>query len=487
MSLHAGPAAVTDPSELGVVEAAAALRARELSSVELTRSYLDRIDRLGGTPSFDGDPASINAYVRVDADTALAEAAAADRRRAADPDGAPPLCGVPVALKDLFAVAGRPLTASSRVLADEPVAAHDSAIWAVLRAAGMVHLGHVHTHEFMAGGTTDQVGNPWDLTRTAGGSSGGSAAAVAARLAPLSVGSDTLGSVRIPAALSGISSIKPTHGAVSLVGALKLAASLDHAGPMARTVADASMLLAAMACAGGEPTPLMPPPVALTGLPTAPRAGERPLAGTRIALTGRVDPARVEADVLAGLDAARHAAVALGAEIVELPAGPAPDVTDIEILMQAEMAVHHDPYLARMDHYRPMVRAQLEASLRDRGVVAYLAAQERRARLTAAWETWFAAHRVDALLEPTVVLTAHPRGNGYAAESVGGAEDRMTIFTALWNMTGFPVVALPSRVGTSTGLPVGVSLAAPRGHEAVVTQIGIDLQAVLGVPTPPLP
>jgi aspartyl-tRNA(Asn)/glutamyl-tRNA(Gln) amidotransferase subunit A len=349
----------------------------------------------------------------------------------------------------------------------------------------MVLLGHVHTHEFMAGGTTDQVGNPWDLGRTAGGSSGGSAAAIAARLTPLSVGSDTLGSVRIPAALTGISSIKPTHGAISLDGALKLAASLDHAGPMARTVADASMLLAAMAAAGPEITPLMAPPAALENLPTMPRPGDQPLAGTRIAVTNRVDPARIDSEVLEGLERAKRAVIELGGEIAELAPGPAPDVADIEVLMQAEMAAHHFPFLDRMDRYRPMVRAQLEASLRNRDVIPYLIAQERRARLTGAWEAWFDAHRVDALLEPTVVLTAHMRGNGYAAESVGGAEDQMTIFTALWNLTGFPVVALPAGLGSSTGLPVGVSIAAPRGREAVVTQIGIDLQSLLGVPTPP--
>ncbi|MGA8218858.1 MAG: amidase family protein, partial [Solirubrobacterales bacterium] len=168
---------MSDPADLGVTEAVSMLQAGSISSVELVEACLRRIDERDGAHSHDGDPASINAWVRVYADDAVQVARQADERR---DDQRPPLSGVPVGLKDLYAVAGKPLTASSRVL--EEVPDRDSDVWAALKAAGMVLLGHTHTHEFAVGGTTDQVGNPWSLDRTAGGSSGGSAAALAARM-----------------------------------------------------------------------------------------------------------------------------------------------------------------------------------------------------------------------------------------------------------------------------------------------------------------
>src|SRR5690242_15612092 len=226
-----------DPADLGVLEAAEALQARELSAVELTEACLARIEeRNGGAPTFEGAPDAINAFVRVYADEAREAAAAADAQLA---DGsAPPLCGIPLALKDLYDAEGFPTTASSRVLDGAEPAGQDSEMWARLRAAGMVLIGHTHTHEWAAGGTTDQVGNPWDVSRSAGGSSGGSGAALAAGMVPAATGSDTCGSLRIPAAVCGVASIKPTHGRLPLTGVLPLSWTLDHPGPMARTIAD---------------------------------------------------------------------------------------------------------------------------------------------------------------------------------------------------------------------------------------------------------
>src|SRR3954468_19182726 len=219
-------ASATDPADLGVIEAARELRARALSSRELTAAVLARIEeRNGGEPTFDGAPDAINAFARVYPGEAVALAAAADERLAREREHAPLLCGVPVALKDLYAVAGLPVTASSRMLHGN-VAQRDCVAWARLRAAGMVLVGHTHTHEFAFGGTTDQVGNPWDLARSAGGSSGGSAAALAARMVPATLGTDTAGSVRIPAAMAGISSIKPTRGRIPIGGIIPLAATL---------------------------------------------------------------------------------------------------------------------------------------------------------------------------------------------------------------------------------------------------------------------
>src|SRR4051812_36420088 len=191
-----------------------------------------------------GAPGAPSACARLYPELAAEHARAADERLVRG--DAPLLCGVPLALKDLYAAAGLPLTASSRVLADH-VADTDSVAWARLRECGMVLVGHAHTHEFAAGGTTDQVGNPWAPERSAGGSSGGSGAALAARMLPAALGTDTLGSLRIPSALCGTSTIKATHGRVPIDGVIALAPSFDHVGPMTRTVADASAVLEGLA------------------------------------------------------------------------------------------------------------------------------------------------------------------------------------------------------------------------------------------------
>ncbi|MGZ4354533.1 MAG: amidase, partial [Gaiellaceae bacterium] len=242
----------TSPADLDLTEASAALARRELSSRELTEACLARIRERDGTHSFDGDPGSINAWVRVYEEDALAAADAADARERLGP-----LDGIPIGLKDLYAVAGKPLTASSRLLDEVPD--EDCDVWAALKAQGMVLLGHLHTHEFAAGGTTDQVGNPWALDRSAGGSSGGSAAALAARMTPAATGTDTAGSLRIPSAFCGTSTVKPTRGLLSIRGIVPLAATLDHPGPMARTVEDCAILLAGMA---GDDRPVAAAPLA---------------------------------------------------------------------------------------------------------------------------------------------------------------------------------------------------------------------------------
>ena len=464
-------------ADLGVLEAAARLRARELSAVELLAACQARIDeRNGGVPSFEGAPGAVNAWARLYPELAVEAARAADERLAREGADAPLLCGIPIGVKDLYGVAGLPLTASSRVL-EGNVAAEDAVAWARLRDRGMVLVGHTHTHEFAAGGTTDQVGNPWAHDRSAGGSSGGSGAALASGMVPAALGTDTAGSLRIPAALSGVSSIKATHGRVPIDGIVPLSATLDHAGPMGRTVADCAALLTAMAAGGAQATPLMPPPAPLGELPTTPRGGGVPLAGLRVALTDRVDALEVEPDVMDGLDAARIACESLGATVVTLPGAGDPAMNDFSAVMFAEVGQHHARHAERVAHYRVSIREFVELGAHFAGASVYIEAQEARARSVARWEAWFAEHRVDVVLEPTVPMTAQPRGHGYDSGRLGGQADPLIGFTAAWNFTGFPVAALPAGLGSRTGLPVGVSVVAPRGAEALVTQVAIDLQA----------
>ena len=447
-------AAVTDPADLGVRDAAAALHSRALSSRELVDACLARIHERDGTHSHDGDPASVNAWARVYAGEARTAADRADTRRAAG--DAPLLCGVPIGLKDLYAVAGKPLTASSRVLDDVPE--RDCDVWARLAAEGMVLLGHLHTHEFACGGTTDQVGNPWALDRSAGGSSGGSAAALASRQVPAATGTDTAGSLRIPSAECGTSTIKPTRGLVSMRGIVPLAPTFDHPGPMTRTVADCEPLLAALA--GVEPPP-----------------ERRPL--RRYAVSPRV--ADLDPDVADGFE---RALAALPGERVEVPPPPARlDVlADFFDLVLTEMLAYHRRFDDRRDEYRPSNRGRLEhAERRAMKAEEYIALQAGRTEDTEMWCDWLAEHRLDAIVEPTIPIVAPIRGSGYY-EVFGDVADLS--LTHYWDWTGFPVVALPSGVGQRSMLPVGVSLVGAPGSDWDLLAAGAALQDELGTVEP---
>ncbi|HEU5264826.1 MAG TPA: amidase, partial [Gaiellaceae bacterium] len=410
-----------------------------------------------GTHSHDGDPDSINAWVRIYEEDARTAAARADERLFRG--GAPPLCGIPIGLKDLYAAAGKPLTASSRVLDEVPE--RDSDAWARLAVEGMVLLGHVHTHEFGAGGTTDQVGNPWALERSPGGSGGGSAAALAAGMVPATTGTDTAGSVRIPSAMCGTCAIKPTRDLVSMRGIVPLGTTLDHAGPMTRTVHDCEPLLAAMAG-------VVPP------------ASRRPL--LRFAVSPRI--ADLDPDVADGFDTALAALRALGAERIEpaLPAVPLDLGLDLLDVVCTEMLVYHRRFDDRRDLYRPSIRGFLEYG-ESRAMTAeeYVAVQTRRAQLTHAWVDWLAEHRVDAIVEPTVPIVAPTRGHGYDTAFTDVAEISLTHY---WDWTGFPVVALPSGVGRRSGLPVSVSLIGGPGADWDLLAAGSALQDELGTVAP---
>ena len=443
-----------EAAELGVLEASRLLARRSLSAAELTEACLARICERDGTHSHDGDPASINAWVRVYEKDARAAAAAADDRLARG--DAPPLCGIPIGLKDLYAVAGKPLTASSLVLDDVP--RRDCDAWASLSAAGMVLLGHLHTHEFACGGTTDQVGNPWALERSAGGSSGGSGAALASRQVPAATGTDTAGSLRIPSAECGTSTVKPTRGLLSIRGIVPLAPSFDHPGPMARTVADCEPLLAALSA-------------------TEPPGERRPL--RRYAVSPRI--ADLDPDVAEGFE---RSVAALPGERVEPPPPSARlDVLDDFFdLVLTEMLAYHRRFDGRRDDYRFSNRARLEhAERRAMTAEEYVALQAGRAEDTGAWCDWLAEHRIDAVVEPTLPIVAPVRGPGYD-EAFSDLDDLS--LTHYWDWTGFPVVALPSAVGSRSGLPVSVSLIGAPGSEWDLLDWGAALQDRLGTVSP---
>ena len=323
----------------------------------------------------------------------------------------PTLCGIPIGLKDLYAVAGKPLTASSTLLYEVPE--RDCDVWALLDAEGMVLLGHVHTHEFACGGTTDQVGNPWALERSAGGSGGGSSAALASRQVPAATGTDTAGSLRIPSAECGTSTIKPTRGFVSMRGIVPLAWTFDHPGPMTRTLADSELLLEGMSGRGTR----------------------RPRGGRSAATPSPRRISVLEPDVADGFD---RALAALPGERVEPPPPEARlDVlADFFDLVLTEMLVYHRRFDDRRDGYRPSNRGRLEhAEQRAMTAEEYVALQAGRTEDTNAWCDWLAEHRIDAIVEPTIPIVAPLRGSGYD-EVFGDVEDLS--LTHYWDWTGFP-------------------------------------------------
>jgi aspartyl-tRNA(Asn)/glutamyl-tRNA(Gln) amidotransferase subunit A len=274
-------------------------------------------------------------------------------------------------------------------------------------------------------------------------------------MTPAATGTDTAGSLRIPSAMCGTSAVKPTYGTVPLRGIVPLGPTLDHAGPMARTVLDCEPLLAAMA--GIRP----------------PRE-RRPL--SRYAVSPRLvhlDPDVVESfEAVCGL---------LGARELPAPAFDDPGAAFLDVTCTG-MLVYHRRFDDRRDEYRPSIRGFLEYA-EERAITGeqYVAIQERRAAGRDAWLDWFDEHGVDAIVEPTVPIVAHARGSGY--DEAFTDYDEISL-THQWNWTGFPVVTLPSGAGRRSGLPTSVSLVGPPGSDWDLIAAGAALQAELGTVSP---
>ena len=295
-----------------VTQLSASLRQRKFSATELTQSLLARVER--------AQP-ELNAFISIEAESALAAAAAADRRLAAG--DAPALTGIPIAHKDLFCTEGVRTTCGSRMLANF-VSPYDATVVARLRAAGSVLVGKTNMDEFAMGSSNETshfgpVRNPWDLSCVPGGSSGGSAVAVAARLLPATTGTDTGGSIRQPAALCGVTGLKPTYGRVSRFGMVAFASSLDQAGVLARSAEDCALLLGVMAGFDTRDSTSVDAPV-----PDYRASLDRPLRGLRVGLLQEffdkgLDP-KVEACIRAGLEVLRGQGAQL--KEVSLPSLP---------------------------------------------------------------------------------------------------------------------------------------------------------------------
>ncbi len=454
-------------------ELSAALAAKKVSAVELATLFLDRIDTLNPT---------LNAFITLDRDKTLTQARAADEKlkvpegtRSAGA-GTAALTGIPLAHKDIFCTKGWRTSCGSKIL-ENFVSPYDAHVVENLAAAGMVMLGKLNMDEFAMGSSNETsyfgpVKNPWDVSRVPGGSSGGSAAAIAARLAPAATGTDTGGSIRQPAALCGLTGLKPTYGAVSRYGMIAFASSLDQAGPMAKSAEDCALLLNAMA--GFDPRDS-------TSLERAAedyaRDLEKPLAGLRIGLPREFFGAGMDADVRIAVEAALAEYRKLGATTVEvgLP-NSGLSVPAYYVIAPAEASSN----LSRFDGVRYGYRAPEYADLaemysrsRAQGFGAevkrriligtyvlshgyydayYLQAQKIRRLIAADFVAAFG--ECDVIMGPTSPSVAF----AFGAKSADPVQMYLSdIYTISTNLAGLPGMSLPCGFG-SNDMPVGLQI-----------------------------
>jgi aspartyl-tRNA(Asn)/glutamyl-tRNA(Gln) amidotransferase subunit A len=440
--------------DLSLREAAAALRARTVSPVELTAASLERIEKVDGR---------VKAFARVTADEAHAAARAAEKRFATGACRGP-LDGIPVGVKDIFDTEGVETSAGSRVLAGR-LPTKDARVVAQLRDAGAIVLGKLRTHEFAYGLVTPPTRNPWDLERIPGGSSGGSAASVAAGECLLATGSDTAGSIRIPSSLCGVVGLKPTVGSWSTDGMIPLAWSLDHAGPIALHVSDIAVSMSVLA---RGPTRAY--------VDSLDKGVEGLVLGVPVNyffddLQPDVD--RAVRQAIADLDA-------LGATVrdIELPHAEHGVAIAFEICLVEAASYHADLYAAHSDLYGEDVRLYVEVGATRPGI-EYVRALRARERLRRMWLEAMAG--VDVLIAPTLPATA-ARADHPTVSLPSGETDIVSAylrFCAPLNVTGFPALSLPCGFDAS-GLPIGLQIIGRPTEDARVLRVGHAYESATG-------
>jgi aspartyl-tRNA(Asn)/glutamyl-tRNA(Gln) amidotransferase subunit A len=441
----AGSASAQDPTAFTFAEASKAVQAKEISPTELTRACLARIHKL--------NPA-VNAFITITEDEALTQARELEAELARG-KWRGPLHGIPIALKDLVDTEGIRTTAGSAVFANR-VPSEDAEVVRRLKSAGAIVLGKLNLHEFAYGGTSDvthfgPVRNPWNLEFSPGGSSGGSGAAVAARMCFGAVGTDTAASIRTPASCCGIVGMKPTYGRVSTRGVIPLSWSLDHVGPMCRTVEDAALMLEAMAGFDPADETSLDVPVpkyreTLRALPSKLKVG-LPRKMYWEDLDPEVERAGRQAlRVLDGLTA--------GAEEMQLP------TVDNLTIAEAEAYAFHKPFLAQSAHlYSTPIRERLFNGAKI-GAAAYICARREMERWRREIGAVFAD--VDLIVTPTMPVTP---------VKVGSPSDLALIRnTNAFDVFGLPTISIPCGFSRE-GLPIGFQITGPHLDESRVFQL----------------
>jgi aspartyl-tRNA(Asn)/glutamyl-tRNA(Gln) amidotransferase subunit A len=444
---------------LSIAQLADQIKRRTISPVEVTQAYLDRIQVVD---------AKLNSYISVTAEQALQEANRAEAQ-ISHHTYLGPLHGVPLAHKDIIATKGIKTTCASKVLRDH-VPDYDATVIERLRAAGSVLLGKLNMNEFATITPSPffgRVNNPWNLAHTPGGSSSGSGAAVATGLCAGALGTDTGGSIRIPAAFCGIVGLKATHGRISLHGVTPLAWSLDHVGPMTRTVKDAALMLQALA--GYDPHDLVSSD---TPVPNYTATLESEITGLRLGIPTRFFPQYTDPEVQDAFTRAVKVLESLGAKILEVTLPNLEDAwSTAQALINGEANVWHEPYLqTQAEDYAPQVRKFLE---RGKSTLAtdYVRAQRTKAQLCRDMLAVFAG--IDALLTPGELIP--PPFHEARSATINGQE--VSLMAALisatcpFNLTGQPALTVPCGF-TNSGLPVALQIVGNPFDEARVLQIG---------------
>jgi aspartyl-tRNA(Asn)/glutamyl-tRNA(Gln) amidotransferase subunit A len=447
---------VNGVADLDIVTAGRLLRKRGVTSLDLTRACLARIDELNPR---------LNAFITITRDEALATAAEADDaiRRGEDRG---PLHGIPVSLKDLVHQRGVPTTAASRVVAPVPSPV-DAPLTRALRDAGAILVGKTNLHEFALGTTSDEsafgpVRHPALPDRSPGGSSGGAAVAVATGMSFASIGTDTGGSVRIPAAACGVVGLKPGAGEISTEGVIPLSRTLDHAGPLARTVADATLVYGV-----------------LTGTRIA-LGSPGGLAGRRFGVLEGYFTARLEPEVRHAFEFACRALEHAGATLARVDVPHADAIPAIYLgIVFPEAAAYHAPTLeTHADRYSPGIRTRLEAA---RYVLGEDYLRALRGREVVRQEIDDALTSRDALVLPTMPIVAPLIGTA-TVEMDGTPEPVRNVMFRLtqpFNVSGHPALTLPAGRGLH-GLPCGLQLVGHRGGTLRLLELGLACEPHIG-------
>ncbi|MGW0664423.1 Asp-tRNA(Asn)/Glu-tRNA(Gln) amidotransferase subunit GatA [Streptodolium elevatio] len=480
---------MADLTRLTAAETAARIAAGEVSAVEVAQAHLDRITEVDG---------KVHAFLHVDAEGALSAAKAVDERRAKG-DALGPLAGVPLALKDVFTTQGVPTTCGSKIL-EGWLPPYDATVTRRLKEAGVVILGKTNMDEFAMGSSTENsaygpTGNPWDLTRIPGGSGGGSAAALAAFEAPLAIGTDTGGSIRQPASVTGTVGVKPTYGGVSRYGLVAFSSSLDQGGPCARTVLDAALLHEAIA--GHDPRDSTSIDAPVPDVVGAARNGD--VRGMRVGVVKEFAGPQYQAGVSQRFDEAVELLRELGAEVVEIscpnfdyampayyliaPSEASSNLARFDAMRyglrvgdNGERSAEEVMSLTREAGFGPEVkrRIMLGTYALSSGYYDAYYGQAQKVRTLIARDFDAAFAQVDVLVSPTTPTTAFPIGER--------ADDPMAMYladlcTIPSNMAGNAAMSLPCGLAPEDGLPVGLQIIAPTMADDRLYRVGAAVEA----------
>ncbi|WP_436773056.1 Asp-tRNA(Asn)/Glu-tRNA(Gln) amidotransferase subunit GatA [Yinghuangia sp. YIM S09857] len=480
---------MADLTRLTAAETAARIAAGEVSAVEVAQAHLDRITEVDG---------KVHAFLHVDADGALNAAKAVDERRAKG-DKLGPLAGVPLALKDVFTTEGVPTTCGSKIL-EGWLPPYDATVTRRLKEAGVVILGKTNMDEFAMGSSTENsaygpTGNPWDLARIPGGSGGGSAAALAAFEAPLAIGTDTGGSIRQPASVTGTVGVKPTYGGVSRYGLVAFSSSLDQGGPCARTVLDAALLHEAIA--GHDPRDSTSIDAPVPDVVAAARNAD--VRGMRVGVVKEFAGPQYQAGVSQRFDEAVELLRELGAEVVEIscpnfdyampayyliaPSEASSNLARFDAMRyglrvgdNGERSAEEVMSLTREAGFGPEVkrRIMLGTYALSSGYYDAYYGQAQKVRTLIARDFDAAFAQVDVLVSPTTPTTAFPIGER--------ADDPMAMYladlcTIPSNMAGNAAMSLPCGLAPEDGLPVGLQIIAPTMADDRLYRVGAAVEA----------